>query len=146
MSTLHRCFRLVNSMRLHAIALPVVTVLAPFVGLNRVAASTPLIIHPRATQMMAQQHTVYIPYFTELNGMTSILTLNNNMTEMATATVTLFNAKGQALVLPPIDLAPELPARFNLAELAKRTDFDSGSVQITFNGPSMGVTSQVTVT
>jgi hypothetical protein len=94
---------------------------------------------------MREQHIVHIPYFTTLDGMTSILTLNNNMTEMATAAVTLYNVRGQALVLPTIDLAPQLPSRFDLGQLVKNRDFSSGNVQIAFNGMSMGITSQVSV-
>jgi hypothetical protein len=67
------------------------------------------------------------------------------MTEEATATVTLFNTKGQPLVLPAVSLAPELPARFDLSQLANQPDFESGNVQIAFNGMSMGITSQVSV-
>jgi hypothetical protein len=77
--------------------------------------------------------------------MTSILTLNNNLNEEATATVTLFNMRGQALTIPPIHLAPQLPARFDLGQLADRADFESGNVQIAFNGISMGITSQVSL-
>jgi hypothetical protein len=95
--------------------------------------------------MMGELHIVHIPYFVNSEDMTSILTLNNNMIEEATATVTLFNAKGQPLVLPAVSLAPELPARFDLSQLANQPDFESGSVQIAFNGMSMGITSQVSV-
>jgi hypothetical protein len=77
--------------------------------------------------------------------MTSILTLNNNMTEAATASVTLYNLKGQALVLAPIQLAPQLAEGFDLSQLTKNPDFRAGNVQITFNGMSMGIASQVSV-
>jgi len=95
--------------------------------------------------MMGEEHIVHIPYFTESAGMTSILTLNNNMTEIATAAVTLFNERGEPLTLPAIELAPQLPARFDLGQLANRPDFRSGNVQVSFNGMSMGITSQVSV-
>jgi len=95
--------------------------------------------------MVGELHIVHIPYFINSDVMTSILTLNNNMTEEATATVTLFNTKGQPLVLPAVSLAPELPARFDLSQLANQADFESGNVQIAFNGMSMGITSQVSV-
>jgi hypothetical protein len=95
--------------------------------------------------MMGELHIVHIPYFVNSDDMTSILTLNNNMTEEAAATVTLFNTKGEALVLPTIHLAPQLPARFDLSQLANKPDFESGNVQIAFNGMSMGITSQASV-
>src|SRR5262249_8597451 len=99
----------------------------------------------RTLDSMGEQHIVHIPYFVNTGDMTSILTLNNNMNEEATATVTLFNMKGQELLLAPMRLAPQLPARFDLAQLANKPDFGSGNVQIAFNGISMGITSQVSV-
>jgi hypothetical protein len=97
--------------------------------------------------MMGEQHFVHIPFFTESGGMTSILTLNNNQPEAATVTVTLFNSKGQPFVLPSITVAPELPARFEIGQLVAQEhgEVSSGNVQISFKGPSMGVTSQITV-
>src|SRR5262249_43647193 len=155
MVTLHPCLGLVKSTCVRRIALPIAILIAlflpnlpavPMLGLGRVFASVrALLSHPKTAQMMGEQHIVHIPYFTTSGGMTSILTLNNNMTEMATATVTLFNQKGEPLTLPPIELAPQLPARFDLEQLAKKADFGSGNVQITFNGMSMGITSQVSV-
>src|SRR5262249_15298280 len=144
MITLHRCFRLVKSSRARRIGLPVAILIGlflpnmpsiPIVGLGRVLASVRgLLSHPKPAQMMGEQHIVHIPYFVNTGDMTSILTLNNNMNEEATATVTLFNMKGQELLLAPMRLAPQLPARFDLAQLANKPDFGSGNVQIAFNG------------
>jgi hypothetical protein len=94
-----------------------------------------------------EDHHVHIPYFAESGGLDSTLTLNNNMPEAMTATVTLFSKEGQALVIPPMSLEPLLPVRLSLAELAERGrgDFSSGSVEIFFHGPSMAVTSQVSI-
>src|SRR5262245_8290080 len=155
MTTLHPCSRVVKSRGLRRIALPLAILVAlflpnlpavPILSLGRVFASVPgPLRRPKSAQMMSEQHIVHIPYFIESDDMTSILTLNNNMNDMATATVTLFNMKGQSLTLPPIELAPQLPARFDLGQLAKNPDFSSGNVQISFNGLSMGITSQVSV-
>ena len=51
-----------------------------------------------------EDNYVRIPYFTELAGMTSTLTLNNNMPETSIAAVTIFNSKGEPFVAPPIRL------------------------------------------
>jgi hypothetical protein len=157
MNTIHPCFRRVKSTRcLLRTAVPFVILASLFLpnlspltifGLSRVFASVRgLLSHPKTAQMMSELHNVHIPYFVESDGMTSILTLNNNMTEEATATVTLYNMKGQPLVLPTIHLAPQLPARFDLARLVSKSDFGAGNVQVAFNGMSMGITSQVSVT
>jgi len=162
MITLHRCSWLVKSRRTRWVALPFFILIGlflpnipsiPVVGLGRVFASVrgllsrPKTAHsdPKPAQMMGELHIVHIPYFVNSENMTSILTLNNNMIEEATATVTLFNTKGQPLALPAISLAPQLPARFDLSQLANQPDFGSGNVQIAFNGMSMGITSQVSV-
>src|SRR5215471_12033598 len=162
MVTLHRCSRLVKSRRTHGIALPLAILIGlflpnipsiPVVGLGRVFASVrgllsrPKTTHsnPKPAQMMGELHIVHIPYFVKSENMTSILTLNNNMAVEATATVTLFNTKGQPLVLSAVSLAPQLPARFDLSQLANKPDFGSGNVQVAFNGMSMGITSQVSV-
>jgi hypothetical protein len=94
-----------------------------------------------------EDHHVHIPYFAESEDLDSTLTLNNNMPQAMTATVTLFSKDGQALVIPPMSLEPLLPVRLSLSELAERGrgDFSSGSIEIFFHGPSMAVTSQVSI-
>src|SRR5215472_3277744 len=162
MIKLHQVFNLVKSRGTRWVALPFAILIGlflpnipsiPVLGLGRVFASVrellstakPAHSNPKPAQMMGELHIVHIPYFVNSDNMTSILTLNNNMTEEATATVTLFNTKGQPLVLPAVSLAPELPARFDLSQIANQADFESGNVQIAFNGMSMGITSQVSV-
>src|SRR5262249_7948537 len=134
MRTLHPCCRIVKSTRIRRITLPALVLIGFFlpslsvaiVGLGRVFASARgLLSHPKPAQMMGEQHIVHIPYFTTSDGMTSILTLNSNMTEVATATVTLYNMRGRALVLPTVKLDPQLPSRFDLGQLAKNRDFSS---------------------
>ncbi|HEV8131151.1 MAG TPA: hypothetical protein VGQ81_07855, partial [Acidobacteriota bacterium] len=95
----------------------------------------------------ADDHHVNIPYFIESEGMSSILTLNNNLPEVTTATVTIFNRKGNPLAIPPIPLAPLSPVRFSLKQLTSTAagDFSSGNIEISYSGPSMAVTSQVSV-
>ena len=148
MNTIHPRFRPVKSTHwLLRMIIPFVVAglflpnlwLPAILGLGRVFASVPVVLsRSMPAQMMGELHIVHIPFFTGSEGMTSILTLNNNMTEMATATVTLYNMKGQPLVLPTVRLAPQLPVRFDLSQLANQPDFGSGHVQIAFNGMSMG--------
>src|SRR5215472_6449404 len=144
MMTLHRCLRTVKSTRVRILALALMVptaVLLPSLpglsslGIGRVVASVRgLLGGAKGAQVTGEQHIVHIPYFTTSYGMTSILTLNNNMTQEASATITLFNVKGQSVVLSSINLRPMLPTRFDIAELLDRTDFSSGNVQIAFNG------------
>jgi len=96
---------------------------------------------------MGEDHYLRIPYFTESDGMDSTLTLNNNMPETMSATVTLFSKQGIALAMSPISLEPFSPARLSLDELSAgaRGDFSSGNLQVFFHGASMAVTSQVSI-
>ncbi len=115
--------------------------------------SSPMILPAPAVRTVSrtppgEDNYVRIPYFTELGGMTSILTLNNNMPETSIADVTIFNSKGEPFVAPPIGLRSQTAARFSLRELTRdaRGDFNSGSVQVFYHGPSMAVTCQLSVT
>jgi hypothetical protein len=101
----------------------------------------------RALQTASEPHFVHIPYFTELEGMHSTLTLNNNLPDPMTTTVTIFNHAGEAFVATPIVLAPQSVQRFSLKQLTEGapSDFNSGNVQVFFQGPSMAVTSQVSI-
>ncbi len=96
---------------------------------------------------LTEDHYIDIPYFTELDGMSSTLMLNNNETESMTAKVTIFSQKGKQLVVPPISLPPEHAARFSLKKLTANSgdEFESGNVQVFFHGMTMGITSQVSI-
>ena len=95
MITLHRCSWLVKSRRTRWVALSFAILIGlflpnipsiPVLGLGRVFASVrellsrPKTAHsnPKPAQMMGELHIVHIPYFINSDGMTSILTLNNN--------------------------------------------------------------------
>ena len=79
--------------------------------------------------------------------MHSTLTLNNNEAEAMTATLTIFNQKGERFGVPPITLQAASAARFSLKDLTAtaKGDFDSGSIQVFYHGTSMGITSQVSI-
>jgi hypothetical protein len=94
-----------------------------------------------------EDHYAHIPFFTESESMSSTLTLNNNMPDSMRATVTVFNQKGDSVVVPPIALPPMNAVRFSLKDLTKdsKGDFSSGSVEVFYHGSSMAVTSQVSI-
>ena len=85
-----------------------------------------------------------IAYFTLKDGMSSTLTLNNLAPTESKVTVTLFNTEGRAHTLDPITLAPHSVQEVQLEDVAPQ-DFDSGNIEVTFNGLPMIVTCQVSV-
>lgn len=103
----------------------------------------PTMSHPSS----GEGQLVNIPYFTESDGLSSTLTLNNNMPDPMTASVILYNIRGEPFALPPISLQPQLPARFSLRDLTTNApgDFSAGNLQIGYEGISMAVTCQVSI-
>jgi hypothetical protein len=95
---------------------------------------------PPATDQMTN-----IPYFTLRDGMSSTLTLNNLAPTPTKVTVTIFNKEGQAHVLDPITLDPHSFTEVKLEDVVPREDFDSGNIEVAFNGTPMMVTCQVSV-
>jgi hypothetical protein len=85
-----------------------------------------------------------IPYFTLLDGMSSTLTLQDVTSTPTKVTVTIFNAEGRAHDLDPITLDPHSFKEIQLADVA-RQGFESGNVEVMFNGTMMQVTCQVSV-
>ncbi|MCI0389379.1 MAG: hypothetical protein MOB07_11545 [Acidobacteria bacterium] len=92
-------------------------------------------------------HYVNIPYFSESGGMTSTLSLNNNMKEATEVKITVLNGKGESFEASPVTLQAESITRLSLKDLTRdaRGDFNSGNIQIFYRGPALGVTSQVSV-
>lgn len=91
---------------------------------------------------------VSIPYFSQADGMFSILTLNNNMITDTPVNITLFDMDGIAFPLSPITLKAGSITNFPLQDLLKRAtaSLDSGSIEIGYQAPmSMSVTAQVGV-
>lgn len=88
-----------------------------------------------------------IPFFSEADGMLSVLTLNNNKTTDTQVTVTLFDMEGNPSPLPAITLKAGSITNFPLKGLLKRAgqSLDSGSIEIMYQGSSMSVTAQVGV-
>jgi hypothetical protein len=112
-----------------------------------------VLVYPAQAQKAAAQsmpmesdQMTNIPFFTLRDGMSSTLTLNNvdglNPTKV---TVTIYSMEGRALKLPPITLPPASVTKINLADVIMGEEFDSGNIQVTFQGIPMAVTCQVSV-
>jgi hypothetical protein len=99
---------------------------------------------PPMTPMPVMDQMTNIPYFTLRNGMSSTLTLQNLAPTPTKVTVTVFNTEGRAHVLDPITLDPHSFKEVQLGDVAPE-GFDSGNVEVAFNGISMAVTCQVSV-
>jgi hypothetical protein len=101
-----------------------------------------------ACAQSVEDHIVNIPYFAESEGMASTITLNNNLIEASEVKLTIFNHKGEPFTPPPITLRPNSVERVSLKSLteAAKGDFTSGSIQVSYRGVSMAVTSQVSIT
>ncbi|HWO00613.1 MAG TPA: hypothetical protein VNS63_15245 [Blastocatellia bacterium] len=149
----HLAFNAIRESRWVVLSVVVITLFGPALltlqGLDarRVNASPTMTggaVMPAALPPSEDQ-TVHIPYFIDQGDMTSTLTLNNNMLNASEATVTVFNSKGESFTAPTITLPSQNIELFNLRELtaAARGDFHSGSVRVSYHGPSMAVTCQV---
>jgi hypothetical protein len=99
---------------------------------------------PPMTPMPVMDQMTNISYFTLRDGMSSTLTLQNLAPTPTKVTVTLFNTEGRAHALDPITLDPHSFKEVQLADVAPQ-GFDSGNVEVAFNGISMVVTCQVSV-
>jgi hypothetical protein len=86
-----------------------------------------------------------IPYYTLRDGMSSMLTVDNNSPTQTKATITLFNPQGRAQVLDPITLDPHSVNQFELRDLIPSDLFDEGSLTLAYYGTEMGVTCQVSI-
>jgi hypothetical protein len=86
-----------------------------------------------------------IPYYTLRDGLSSTLTLNNLTTSPMPVNVTVYNTKGKAQLLDPITLDPHSFKQIELSDVVASNEFDSGNIEIAFNGINMAVTSQVSV-
>jgi len=101
-------------------------------------------VPPRKTAPTSSQMT-NIPYYTLRDGLSSTLTLNNLTTSAMPVNVTIYNMKGKAQLLDPITLDPHSFKQIELRDVVASDEFDSGNVEIAFNGINMAVTSQISV-
>jgi hypothetical protein len=96
-----------------------------------------------AMPVMAQMTN--IPYFTLRDGMSSTLTLNNLASSPTPVMVTIYNQHGKAQMLDPITLDAHSFKEIVLRDVVVSEEFDSGNIEVAFNGTSMAVTCQVSV-
>src|ERR1700676_2717509 len=99
---------------------------------------------PPKKPMPVSDQMTNVPYFTLRDGMSSTLTLNNLAPTEMKVTVTIFNTEGRAHVLDPIILDPSSFKEVQLTDVAPQ-GFESGNIEVAFNGMSMIVTYQVSV-
>jgi hypothetical protein len=109
------------------------------VGMPAVHTASP---RPAST---TESEITNIPYFTQSGQFRSVLTLNNNRGADTRAQVIIFNRHGKQLKVPPFTLKPG-PTDFKLEDLTKGAeDFDSGNIEVMYQGNAMAVTAQVGV-
>jgi len=114
------------------------------VSMARAAAQNGSPQRPKKAPPTTNQMT-NIPYYTLRDGLSSTLMLNNLTTSQMPVTVTLYNLQGKAQMLNPITLDPHSFKQIELRDVVASDEFDSGNVEIAFNGINMAVTSQVSV-
>jgi hypothetical protein len=105
--------------------------------------STPTKKAPVPQPVMDQ--TTNIPYFTLDDGMSSVLTLNNVSPSVTPVQVTIYNLQGKSQALDPITLDPHSFRQIELRDVIVSDEFNSGNIEVKFNGISMGITCQVSV-
>jgi len=90
-----------------------------------------------------------LPYYSTKDGWDSVLTLNNATHSPLTAALTLYSLDGSALPLPDLSLGPDLHAALRISDLITNAQagrrFKKGSVELRFNGESMDLGAQLTV-
>jgi len=97
------------------------------------------------TPMPVMEQMTNIPYFTLRDGMSSTLTLNNLVSSPTPVTVTIYNEQGEGQVLKPITLDPHSFKEIKLGDVVVGDNFSTGNIEVAFNGISMAVTCQVSV-
>jgi len=129
-----------------SIALVLFTIAASLFMVKTSPAQTPgnqspkVWVPPLATDQMTN-----IPYFTLRDGMSSVLTLNNDAPTSMPVTVTIFNVEGKAQVLDPIVVDPHSFKQVELGDKIVSEEFSEGNIEIAFKGIPMEVGSQVSV-
>src|SRR5258708_3886910 len=120
----------------------IVWVIASLLGTNASRAQTPAKAPAPApvTDQMAS-----IPYFTVRDGMSSILTLNNNAPSPTPVTVTIYNMEGKAQVLVPFTMSPHSFKQIELKDVIASDEFSAGNLAISYKGFPMELGCQVSI-
>ena len=137
-----------NKFRQHWLGL-VGLLIAPLIvyGLMR-AGSSNVAAHssPAPEIKQADQH-MYAAIYTTAGGYSTTLGLNNATNRPITATVTLYNRRGGALIVPPITLDGHRNHGFDVADWVRGADgFEQGSLEVFYHDISMGLGAQETIT
>jgi len=94
-------------------------------------------------------HTVSLPYYSTRGGWDSVLTLNNATHSPLTAALTLHSLDGEALPLPDVSIGSDLHIALRVSDLLAKAQsggrFRKGSIELRFNGSSMDLGAQLTV-
>ena len=94
---------------------------------------------------MSGKQMTNIPYFSQQDGMESVLTLNNNTPNDQTIGITIFNTNGKAFQVPAMTIKSGI-TNLNLAELlGGKSEFDAGNIEIMYDANPMAITCQVGV-
>jgi hypothetical protein len=92
-------------------------------------------------------HFLQAAVYTTTGGWSSSLLLLNAEGKAVTARVTLYNRKGRSLNIAPITLEAYKSRSWNVADWIGDTEgFEEGSLTVSYNGLSMGLHAQETVT
>ena len=91
--------------------------------------------------------TVDFAYYAEEDDMTSTLVLNNNGRGPVDVMISFFNHEGDLYQLPITTISNQAPSRFKIGQLLREAkgNFSTGNVQVTYQGRSMQVTGQMTI-
>jgi hypothetical protein len=101
--------------------------------------------HPKWVPPTATDQMTNIPYFTLQDGMSSVLTLNNNAPTSIPVTVTIFNMKGKAQMLEPIIVDAHSFKQIDLSDKVVSDEFNEGNIEVAFKGIPMEVGCQVSI-
>jgi hypothetical protein len=115
--------------------------------LPRAAAHSSSEVPAPPGELHEADHHLQAAVYTTVAGWSSSLLLLNAEGKPITAHVTLYNRQGAALAVPEITLGPYKSRSWNVADwISDVKDFEEGSLTVSYNGLSMGLHAQETVT
>jgi len=116
-------------------------------GLIRASSSSVAAHYSTGSEMRQADQRMYAAIYTTTGGYSSTLGLNNATNHPITATVTLYNRHGAALIVPPITLDGHRNHGFDIADWVRSVDgFEQGSFEVVYHDISMSLGAQETVT
>jgi len=109
------------------------------------AQNTPQSQRPEPAPEAEGDQVTNIPYFTLRDGLSSMLTLDNNAPTPTKVNITIYDAEGRAQALDPMMLDPHSVKQIELKDVVLGELFDEGSLTVAYFGKEMDVTCQVSV-